>query len=77
MSVRLFFGDGMDMKKIKKMSIASLSVATAFMTTFLVSAAVKRDESKPNTNPWDYILLSSDGNTTLNCTLQSICVDGD
>ncbi len=77
MSVRLFFGDGMDMKKNKKMSIASLSVAAAFMTTFLVSAAVKRDESKPNTNPWDYILLSSDGNTTLNCTLQSICVDGD
>ena len=65
------------MKKIKKMSIASLSVAAAFMTTFLVSAAVKRDESKPNTDPWDYSLLSSDGNTTLNCTLQSICVDGD
>lgn len=65
------------MKKIKKISIATLSVTAAFMTSIFVSAAIQKDESKPNTNPWDYALLSSSGNTTLNCTLQSICVDGD
>ena len=65
------------MKIIKKFSIATLSVTAAFMTSIFVSAAIQKDESKPNTNPWDYALLSSSGNTTLNCTLQSICVDGD
>ncbi len=65
------------MKKIKKISIAALSVTAAFMTSLFVSAAIQKDESKPNTNPWDYSLLSSSGNTSLNCTLQSICVDGD
>ncbi len=75
--MRIFLGDGVGMKKIKKMSIASLSVTAAFMTSIFVSAAIQKDESKPNTNPWDYSLLSSRGNTSLNCTLQSICVDGD
>lgn len=65
------------MNKIKKMSIASISIAAVFMTSIFVSAAIQKDESKPNTNPWDYALLSDSGNTTLNCTLQSICVDGD
>lgn len=65
------------MKKIKKVSIAALSVTAVFMTSIFVSAAIQKDESKPNNNPWDYSLLSSSGNTSLNCTLQSICVDGD
>lgn len=65
------------MKKIKKISVAALSVTAVFMTSIFVSAAIQKDESKPNTNPWDYALLSSNGNTSLNCTLQSICVDGD
>lgn len=59
------------------MSIASLSVAASLMMSIFVSAAIQKDESKPNTNPWDYSLLSSSGNMLLNCTLQSICVDGD
>lgn len=57
------------MKKIKKMSIASLSVAVAFMTSIFVSAAIQKAESKPNTNPWEYSLLNTKGNTALNCKL--------
>ncbi|MCM1530076.1 MAG: hypothetical protein NC093_08800 [Alistipes sp.] len=65
------------MNKIIKMSVASLSVTAAFMTFIFVSAAIPKNESKPNANPWDYSLLSSRGNTSLSCTLHSICVDGD
>lgn len=71
-----FLGDGL-MKKIKKMSITALSVTAVFMTSIFVSAAIQRNERKPNVNPWDYSLLSSSGNISINSTLQSICLDGD
>ncbi|MDE6426156.1 MAG: hypothetical protein K2K89_08480 [Ruminococcus sp.] len=32
---------------------------------------------RPSNNPWDYTLISSDGNVVLNNTLHSFCVGGD
>lgn len=67
------------MKKIKFAGshILSVTLAASVLTSALVSAAVQRMREKPSDNPWNYTLISSDGNVVLNNTLNSFCVGGD
>ena len=67
------------MKKIKFVGshILSVTLAASVLTSVLVSAAVQRMRERPSNNPWDYTLISSDGNVVLNNTLHSFCVNGD
>lgn len=67
------------MKKIKMAGshILTVALAASVLTSALVSAAVQYIEEKPSDNPWDYTMLSSNGNITLDCRMNAIGMDGD
>ncbi len=67
------------MKKIKMAGshILTVALAVSVLTSALVSAAVQYIEEKPSDNPWDYAMLSSNGNITLDCRMNAIGMDGD
>ncbi len=67
------------MEKIKMAGSHILTVAltASVLTSALVSAAVQYIEEKPSDNPWDYTMLSSNGNITLDCRMNAIGMDGD
>lgn len=66
------------MKKIKMAGshILTVTLAASVLTSALVSAAVQYIEEKPSDNPWDYTMLSSNGNITLDCRMNAIGMDG-
>ena len=57
--------------------ILTVALAASVLTSALVSAAVQYIEEKPSDNPWDYTMLSSNGNITLDCRMNAIGMDGD
>lgn len=67
------------MKKIKMAGshILTVALAASVLTSALVAAAVQYIEEKPSDDPWNYTMLSNNGNITLDCRMNAIGMDGD
>lgn len=67
------------MKKIKMAGshILTVALAASVLTSALVAAAVQYIEGKPSDDPWNYTMLSNNGNITLDCRMNAIGMDGD
>lgn len=70
---------GIYMKKIKMAGshILTVALAASVLTSALVAAAVQYTEEKPSDDPWNYTMLSNNGNITLDCRMNAIGMDGD
>lgn len=67
------------MKKIKFVGshVLTVALAASVLTSAIVSATLQYTEEKPSDNPWNYTMLSNNGNITLNCRMNAIGMDGD